>query len=102
MDMKNISLAKLREALDQRKLSAREATEFYLKRIKEYDADLECYITVTEEKALEQADKAQKRIDEGKASALTGIPMAIKDNICTESVLTTCSSEMLEDFVPPY
>ncbi|MCC8192789.1 MAG: Asp-tRNA(Asn)/Glu-tRNA(Gln) amidotransferase subunit GatA [Ruminococcus sp.] len=102
MDMKNISLAKLREALDQRKLSAREATEFYLKRIKEYDADLECYITVTEEKALEQADKAQKRIDEGKASALTGVPMAIKDNICTEGVLTTCSSEMLEDFVPPY
>ncbi|MCD8327869.1 MAG: Asp-tRNA(Asn)/Glu-tRNA(Gln) amidotransferase subunit GatA [Ruminococcus sp.] len=102
MDMKNISLAKLREALDQRKLSARESTEFYLKRIKEYDADLECYITVTEEKALEQADKAQKRIDEGKASALTGIPMAIKDNICTEGILTTCSSKMLEDFVPPY
>ena len=102
MDMKNMTIAELRKALDTKKISAREVTEYYLDRIKKYDSELECYITVTEEKALSQADAAQKRIDEGKSSALTGIPMAVKDNICTEGVLTTCSSKMLEDFIPPY
>lgn len=102
MELKNMKIAELREALDTKKVSAREVTEYYLDRIKKYDSELECYITVTEEKALKQADDAQKRIDEGNSGALTGIPMAIKDNICTEGVLTTCSSKILEDFVPPY
>lgn len=102
MELKNLKIAELREALDSKKVSAREVTEYYLDRIKKYDAELECYITVTEEKALKQADAAQKRIDEGKSSALTGIPIAVKDNICTEGVLTTCSSKILEEFVPPY
>lgn len=102
MEIRNMKIAELREALDAKKLSAREVTEYYLDRIKKYDSELECYITVTEEKALSQADAAQKRIDSGNAGALTGIPMAIKDNICTEGVLTTCSSKMLEDFIPPY
>lgn len=102
MELKNLKIAELREALDSKKISAREVTEYYLDRIKKYDSELECYITVTEEKALKQADAAQKRIDEGKSSALTGIPIAVKDNICTEGVLTTCSSKILEEFVPPY
>lgn len=102
MELKNLKIAELREALDSKKVSAREVTEYYLDRIKKYDSELECYITVTEEKALKQADAAQKRIDEGKSSALTGIPIAVKDNICTEGVLTTCSSKILEEFVPPY
>lgn len=97
-----MTLTELREALDTKKLSAAELTGYYLDRIKKYDGRLESFITVTEEKALSQADKAQKKIDGGEAGALTGIPFAIKDNICTEGVLTTCSSKMLESFIPPY
>ena len=91
-----------REALDSKKISARELTEEYLNNIKKRDGEIKAYITVTEEQALKQADAAQKLIDAGEAKPLTGIPMAIKDNICTEGVRTTCASKILEDFVPTY
>lgn len=102
MEIRGLKIRELRKALDEKQVSVREITEEYLKRIKTYDDELECYITVTEDNALKQADEAQKKIDRGEATDLTGIPMAIKDNICTEGVLTTCSSKMLEDFIPPY
>ena len=102
MEIRGLKIRELRKALDEKQVSVREITEEYLKRIKAYDDELECYITVTEDNALKQADEAQKKIDRGEATDLTGIPMAIKDNICTEGVLTTCSSKMLEDFIPPY
>ena len=102
MEIRGLKIRELRKALDEKQVSVREITEEYLKRIKTYDDELECYITVTEDNAFKQADEAQKKIDRGEATDLTGIPMAIKDNICTEGVLTTCSSKMLEDFIPPY
>lgn len=102
MEIKELTLTELREALDKKEISAKETAEYYISRIKKSDGALDCYITVTEEKALVQAEAAQKKIDAGEASALTGIPLAIKDNICTEGVRTTCSSKMLEDFIPPY
>lgn len=91
-----------REALDKKEISARELAESYISNIKKRDGQIKSYITVTEELALEQADKAQKIIDEGEAKPLTGIPMAIKDNICTEGVKTTCASKILENFIPQY
>jgi aspartyl-tRNA(Asn)/glutamyl-tRNA(Gln) amidotransferase subunit A len=102
MELDSIKLADLRKMLDEKKISSPELTKQYLDRISKYDSKLESFITVTEEKAMKQANEAQKLIDEGKATALTGIPVAIKDNICTEDVLTTCSSKMLENFVSPY
>lgn len=97
-----MKLRDMRKALDGKEISSKELTKAYLENIKKYDDKLECYITVTEEGALAQAEKAQAVIDSGEAQSLTGIPLAVKDNICTEGVKTTCSSKILESFVPPY
>ena len=100
--MIELTISELRKKLDSKEISAAELTKEYLDRIDKVDGKVESYITVTPEKALEQAAAAQKRIDEGNAPALCGIPMAIKDNICTVDVKTTAASRMLENFVPPY
>lgn len=97
-----MSIAKLREQLDKKEIGARELTQSYLDKIKNTDKELNSYITVCEESALDEADKAQEMIDGGNSGALTGIPLSIKDNICTIGTRTTCASKMLEDFVPIY
>ena len=97
-----MKLRDMRKALDSKDISAKELAKSYLDRIKEYDGEIKSYITVTEELAYEQAEKAQEIIDKGEAKALTGIPVAIKDNICTQGVRTTCASRILENFIPPY
>ena len=102
MDLKNITVASLRKMLDNKEIGAEEVTKEFLTEIKAKDEKVLSYITVTEEEALASARTAQGVIDSGKASSLTGIPLAIKDNICTDGVKTTCSSKMLENFVPPY
>ncbi len=102
MDIASKSVKDLREMLDKKEISSKELTKEYIDRIKKYDSEIESYITVTEEKAYADAEKAQKLIDSGKASMLCGIPMAIKDNICTDGIRTTCSSKMLENYVPPF
>ena len=96
------SIRDMRAALDEKKISSRELAEEYLKNIRSRDGEIKAYITVTEEGALKQADEAQKLIDAGEQKPLTGIPLAIKDNICTENFPTTCASRMLEGYRPPY
>ena len=91
-----------RDLLDRHEISVKELTECYLNRIETYDPALQSYITVTKEQAYQDAEAAQKKIDDGTAAPLCGIPLAIKDNICTDGVRTTCASKMLEDFIPPY
>ena len=102
MDVTSLKIREMREMLDTKQISAIELTGEYINRIKEFDGKVESYITVTEEKALESAKLAQEKINKGGVSPLCGIPLAIKDNICTEGVKTTCASKILEDFVPPY
>ena len=102
MDSSLKTLRAQREALDKKEISVRELTEEYLNNIKTRDGEIKSYITVTEEGALAEAAAAQALIDSGNAKPLTGIPMAIKDNICTEGVRTTCASRILENFVPQY
>lgn len=102
MEVTSLKIRDIRKMLDSKEISSVEITKEYLNRIKKIDGKLESYITVTEDKALEQAEQAQKIIDSGNSKDLTGIPLSIKDNICTEGVKTTCSSKMLGNFVPPY
>lgn len=102
MDVTSLKIRDMRKMLDGKEISAAELADAYLDRIEKIDGKLESYITVTPEKAHSDAEKAQKVIDGGSAGMLCGIPLAIKDNICTEDVLTTCASKMLENFIPPY
>ena len=102
MNLKEQTLDTLRGLLDTKKISAPELCGEYIKRIKEINPEVLGYITVTEDEAMKSAEQAQKLIDSGEAKPLTGIPLAIKDNICTDGIKTTCASKMLEDFVPPY
>ncbi|MBR1562731.1 MAG: Asp-tRNA(Asn)/Glu-tRNA(Gln) amidotransferase subunit GatA, partial [Ruminococcus sp.] len=98
----NMKLRDMRKALDSRDISAEELAKSYFDRIKQYDGEIKSYITVTEELAMQQAKAAQEIINKGEAKALTGIPVAVKDNICTKGVKTTCASKILENFVPQY
>lgn len=102
MDITKLKIRDMRKLLDSKEISAAELTKSYIDRIEKYDGSLESYITVTKEKALSDAENAQKRIDSENSSDLCGIPLAIKDNICTDGIRTTCASKILEDFIPPY
>ncbi len=102
MDLTKAKIRDLRRMLDAKEISAAELCGEYFKSIEQHDGKLLSYITVTKDEAVKAAQSAQKRIDEGKAAALTGIPLAIKDNICIDGVRTTCASKMLENFIPPY
>jgi len=89
--------------LVSREITSREITEAVLARISAVEDDIKAYITLTPEKALETASKADEKIAAGeKIGLLEGIPTAIKDNICTKGLVTTCGSQMLESFIPTY
>ena len=103
MNMTELTVKQLAQALDRKEVSAREAAEAYLRAIEEKDAAVGAYLTVTRELALKQADLVDdKRARGEKLPALAGVPCGIKDNICTKGTTTTCASKMLENFVPPY
>src|SRR3990170_8852125 len=88
--------------LARRELSARELTRAVLDRIAAVEPRVHAFLTLTDEKALRQADEADARLARGEGTALTGMPVAVKDVLCTRGVRTTCASRILESFVPPY
>jgi aspartyl-tRNA(Asn)/glutamyl-tRNA(Gln) amidotransferase subunit A len=96
------TLAGWARRLYAREISSRELTEIYLDRIDRFDAQLNSFITVTPERALEAAEAADRRLSKGERAPLLGLPVAQKDIFCTEGVRTTCGSRMLETFVAPY
>jgi aspartyl-tRNA(Asn)/glutamyl-tRNA(Gln) amidotransferase subunit A len=97
-----LTIHEAHDLLSKREVSAVELTESVLAHIDGRDSKIGAYITVTPEVALEQARRADERLASGGAGPLTGIPITIKDNMCTEGVRTTCGSRILENFVPPY
>ena len=88
--------------LHDRQISSQELTEAVLGRVHAVEPSLKAFVTTTEDMALGQARAADEAIAREEVSPLAGIPMQFKDNMCTKGVLTTCSSRMLEGFVPPY
>ena len=100
--MHSKTIAELTAGLKNGDFSSEELTKTYLQRIKQYDSELNSFITVTEEHALTQAREADKRIATGETSALTGIPVAQKDIFCSNGIKTTCGSKMLDNFYSPY
>jgi aspartyl-tRNA(Asn)/glutamyl-tRNA(Gln) amidotransferase subunit A len=90
------------DLLRRRQISSVELTQAVIDRILEVDNAVRAYVTLTPELALDQARQADERRARGEDAPLLGIPMAIKDVICTEGVRTACSSRILENFVPPY
>ena len=103
MGLLDLTAVELGKKIKAGEVSVLEATKAALDQIKEKDDLYNCYVTVDEEGALKQAEEVQKKIDAGELTGpLAGVPVAIKDNMCTRGLLTTCSSKILENFVPTY
>ena len=100
--MKDKSLAELSVGLQSGKFSSVELTRYYLDRIAKYGDELNAFITVTEDLAMEMAKTADEKIAKGSATGLTGIPMAHKDIFCTDGIRTSAGSKMLDNFIAPY
>lgn len=100
--MHDKTLTQIAAALASGETSSRELTSHYLQRIEKTNAELNCFISVTGEQALKQADEADKLRTGGQAGLLTGVPIALKDIFCTQGVKTSCGSKMLDNFVAPY
>ncbi len=88
--------------LEKGEVSAKEIIESVYKRIEAVEDSIKAYVTLTREEAATMADSADRDIGAGKKKPLSGIPIAIKDNMCTRGILTTCSSKILGNFIPPY
>lgn len=103
MELFDLTAHELKELLNSKKISAPELTQVFFDRIDRVESDVKAYITICKEEALNEAACVQKKIEKGElTSNLAGIPVAIKDNMCTEGLVTTCASRMLENFNPPY
>ncbi|MBQ8598039.1 MAG: Asp-tRNA(Asn)/Glu-tRNA(Gln) amidotransferase subunit GatA [Lachnospiraceae bacterium] len=100
LDMTAVELA---AAIKVKEVTVKEAVLAVLEQIEKKDKTFNCYVTVDKEGALVQAEEVQKKIDAGELTGpLAGVPVAIKDNMCTEGMLTTCSSKILYNFIPTY
>ncbi len=96
------TIKQIQQGLAQKKFSSVEITQQYLDQIEAHNSTINCFITVTDELALQQAKIADAAIARGEAQALTGVPLAHKDIFCTDGVRTSCASKMLDNFIAPY
>ena len=102
MQIMDMTALELGRKIKEKEVSVKEAVQASLDTIEAKDKELHSFVTVDAERALTRADEVQKGIEDGTYSGpLAGVPAAVKDNICTENLLTTCSSKILYNFVPP-
>lgn len=103
MSMEFMSAEEIKKGIEEKRFSAEEIAVKYIENIKAKDNEINAFLLLCEEKAIEHAKLIDKKNSEGKPlGKLAGVPVAIKDNICTDGIRTTCASRMLEDFIPPY
>jgi len=103
MDIQNLTIESAHKALKNKEISCVEMTQAFLENAKNVNDELNIFITISEEEALNQAKKVDAKIEAGEEiGILEGIPVGIKDLINTKDIRTTCASKMLDDFVPPY
>lgn len=103
MELYELTAHELGGLLKSKKLGVVEMTQAFLKRINDIDSKVGSYVTIAGKEALKKAGEVQEKIDgNGDLPPLAGIPMAVKDNMCTEGILTTCASKILHNFIPPY
>ncbi len=103
MNITDLTVHELMEKLEKKELTSEEITKAYIDRINEKEKDVDAFVTLTTDDALKQAKEIDEKRKNGEdVSKLAGIPIGIKDNMCTKGVKTTCSSKMLENFISPY
>lgn len=103
MDLTALTVTQIQDLLVRKEVSAEELVRAHLKRIEEKDAEVHAYLTLTPERALEQARKVDRQIAAGEPlSPLAGVPAAVKDVILTRGIRTTCASKILENYIAPY
>ncbi len=102
MNLHTLTIAQARDLLAKKEISSVELTKAFLERIEKFDGGIGAFITMDPDFALAQAQKADQVIAKGEQKEFTGIPVALKDLLCTKGVKTTCASKILENFVPQY
>ena len=103
MNLTSLTAVELGKKIKAKEITVKEAVMAALEQIKKHDDVINAYVTVDEEGALKRAEKVQALIDAGELDGpLAGVPVAVKDNICTDGLLTTCSSKILHNFVPTF
>jgi aspartyl-tRNA(Asn)/glutamyl-tRNA(Gln) amidotransferase subunit A len=102
MNLNELTLVQARKGLDAKEFTALDLTKACLKRISERNGEINAFITVCEESALKEAQRADELISSGKAQALTGIPFSVKDAICTKGVRSTGAGKILDNYIPPF
>lgn len=103
MEIQKLTAVSLGKKIKEKEISVREALDAVFAQIDQTEGRYHAYVTLDKEGAYKQADVAQEKIDKGELTgALAGVPVAIKDNMCTKGLLTTCSSKILENYIPTY
>ena len=103
MEIQKLTAVSLGKKIKEKEISVREALDASFAQIDQTEAQYHAYVTIDREGAYKQADDVQKKIDKGELTGpLAGVPVAIKDNMCTKGLLTTCSSKILENYIPTY
>ena len=103
MEIQELTAVSLGKKIKEKEISVREALDAAFAQIDQTEAQYHAYVTLDREGAYKQADIAQEKIDKGELTGpLAGVPAAIKDNMCTKGLLTTCSSKILENYIPTY